>query len=463
MKKSLPAILAIIVSLLVFSFLAWAFSLHGTAGLYHVNGFFRRLLLGFGLFGLAVLLLALLYLWLKSRAKPGIMAALSVVLIVMSVPAIAIPPLAFVYTNDALSAGIGDTPPQLIMADGTGAHGVPDMAVTFNSETASLNTLTWGRGDTSAMLAEDTASKSHVFMLRDLEPDTAYWYSINGGDAVSFTTPPADGALRFAVASDAHFGAGDARNDLTALMLADIADPANDFDAFFYIGDLVEYGFSNNQWREAFKAFSAATSVIPVRFAAGNHDTLFSGFGKYKSYCYPEGMELETGSRIWYRIDIGSIHFLILDLEWSAEAFTPEQEDWLEAQLAAIPDDDWKIVLSHCYYYGSGSHSNGWDWFDNPETIERLAPIFERYGVDIVFSGHNHQLELLQNAGVTYAVCGAFGGIPDEERTYTSPASLWYASGEYAFIDVMLDGDICTLTFPNPDFEALATFTIEKS
>ena len=74
MKKSLPIIFAVSGGLLVLAFLAWSFSLHGTAGLFHVNGIYRWMFLGFGLAALALLLGALLYGWLISKAKPGITA-----------------------------------------------------------------------------------------------------------------------------------------------------------------------------------------------------------------------------------------------------------------------------------------------------------------------------------------------------------------------------------------------------
>ena len=62
-----------------------------------------------------------------------------------------------------------------------------------------------------------------------------------------FNSPPANGEpLHFAVGSDAHFGAGDSRNDLTAKMLQQIADPTNNYNLFFYLGDLVEYGFKDS-------------------------------------------------------------------------------------------------------------------------------------------------------------------------------------------------------------------------
>jgi UDP-2,3-diacylglucosamine pyrophosphatase LpxH len=383
-------------------------------------------------------------------------------MLVLSVPGILGPPLAFLYTNGAFSGSLGATPPELLLADGSGTNGVPDLVVTFNTLSPEKDILTWGTQGNQVSAGEKIAAREHVFMLTGLEPSSAYTYRVNDGVTYAFTTPPVDGELHFAMSSDAHFGAGDNRADLTARMLADIADPAAAYNLFFSAGDLVDHGFSASQWGEALRTFSQATSVIPTRFAVGNHDSLFSGLSLYEKYLYPPGMALQTGSRLWYRIDVGSVHFLVLDMEWSAESYSPAQASWLEAQLKDIPAGDWKIMVSHGFYYSSGSVVGGWKWYDNPETIGALAPLFEKYGVNLVLSGHNHQMEFLQHNGVSYAICGAFGGLPDEARTYRSPASLWYLNDTYGYLDVSIKADQCTVTFRDPDNAALKTFTISR-
>jgi UDP-2,3-diacylglucosamine pyrophosphatase LpxH len=266
--------------------------------------------------------------------------------------------------------------------------------------------------------------------------------------------------LHFAVGSDAHIGAGTNSPEKTAYMLAQIGAPANAYDAFFFLGDMVEHGFNDSQWEEALKVFSPTANALPVRLVPGNHDTLLGGLKRYLSYAAPP--ESLSPDRLWQRIDIGSIHFLLLDIEWSAETYTKEQADWLETQLKSIPEQDWKIVLSHGFYYASGLRMYGWNWFDNPETITALTPVFEKYGVDIVFSGHAHIQELLQHAGVTYVVTGAFGGNPDPVSTYTSPASLWQLTGGAGYMDVTISGETATLNFRDYDGNVTKSFTLEK-
>ncbi|MDD4876721.1 MAG: metallophosphoesterase [Dehalococcoidales bacterium] len=268
--------------------------------------------------------------------------------------------------------------------------------------------------------------------------------------------------LHFAVGSDAHFGTETSNTTQTLAMLDQISNPANKYDAFFFLGDLVEYGFKNNQWSEASQAFTPVAAHVPIRFAPGNHDTLFGGISRYLNYCGQGTAESQNNSDLWYRVDIGNVHFLVLDLEWSTETYTKDQADWLETQLKDIPEEDWKIIMSHGFYYSSGTTLHGWDWFDNPETITGLTPLFEKYGVDIVFSGHNHYLEFLQHSGVSYVVCGGFGGKLDPIATYLSPSSIWHQAGHYGFTEVNLIGNQIILNFRDPDYAILKSITIIK-
>jgi UDP-2,3-diacylglucosamine pyrophosphatase LpxH len=391
MKKSILYPIAATATLFTFGFITWAFSLHGTYGLFHVESFFRSIFISLGTAGIFLLVLLLLHVWLKRKRPAGGLRALAIPLLVLAVLLIIIPAFAFVYLNGMTSAKVGDV-------------SLPLIAIS------------------------DTGSKT----------------------------------LHIAVSSDAHFGAGTNRPDLTARMLDQISSPDNGYNGFFFLGDLVENGFQGSNWKVALQALSPTTSTIPTMFAAGNHDTLFAGFNNYKKYCYPAGLDSQSGAQLWHRIDTGKIHFLILDIEWSAESYTDQQAAWLEEQLKNIPADDWKIVMSHGFYYASGSVVGSWHWYDNPETIEALTPLFEKYGVDMVFSGHNHQLEVLEKSGVTYVICGGFGGLPDPVHNYTSPASRWYAGGVYGFTDVTVNEEGANILFRDPDNNMLKSFTIPK-
>ena len=450
-------------TVLMLAFLIWAFRQHGTIGLFEVNGVFRIAFIVLICFTIALPFLAVLDVCLASRKSAGKIRLPSFYIWIIAVIAIVLPSVLMGWLIPQASQRAGDKAVQLLTADGSGKNGIPNLAVTFWTLNPTQNTLKWGKGNSINIEKEDTPSQQHAIMLRDLQPASSYQYSLNDAAPVNFVTMPGKGQpLHFAVGSDAHFGAGTARNDLTSKMLQQIADPEHNYRMFFFLGDLVEHGFNDAQWETAIDAFSATTSKIPTRIVVGNHDTLFGGLNLYREYMYPQPMELQTGSRLWQRIDADDIHFLLLDLEWGTESYTPEQAAWLEGQLSTIPAEDWCIVMSHCFYYSSGGVWDMWTWYDDKSMIEKLTPLFEKYDVDLVFSGHNHLLEVLQKNNVTYVICGAFGGLPDPERSYISPASIWYKGNQQAFVDVTIAQDEAVLKFRDPDNIDLKSFAVPR-
>jgi hypothetical protein len=64
---------------------------------------------------------------------------------------------------------------------------------------------------------------------------------------------------------------------------------------------------------------------------------------------------------------------------------------------------------------------------------------------------------------VTYAICGSFAGVQEIERTYVSPASIWYSNKDYAFVDVTIDGATARLVFRDPDYNELESFLIQNN
>ena len=417
-----------------------------------------------GVLGLALLGLGLWEWWLQSRKQQRSTHILSTVVRILTVLEIAIFAFGFFYVGIIPGLLEGGQTPQLLIESGSGTNGVPNLAVTFRTPTLTSNTLEWGSDNSSFTLNEAKPMREHIFSLTDLQPDTRYWYQINNGQKEYFNAPPAAGEpLHFAITSDAHFGASDSQNDLTAEMLQQIADPANKYNLLFSMGDLVEFGFKDSQWQQALQAMSAAKETIPTKYAVGNHDTLLGGLEKWETYCDPAGMPLQNGTQLYQRFDVGNVHFLVIDLEWSAEDFNAAQSAWLQQQLASIPQDDWKIVIGHGFYYASGSVVDGWNWYEDPETINKLTPIFEKYGVDMVFSGHDHQMELLQKDGISYVIAGTFGGALDPQRTYTSPESIWYSSTNFGFADVTINGNVADLVFRAPDGSVINSFVIPKN
>ncbi|MHA1733058.1 MAG: metallophosphoesterase [Promethearchaeota archaeon] len=462
-KRALWVGLVVWTAVMVPVAILWFFSLSGVAALFKWT---PPLWAGVAIF-LAVAVLAPLisYIdfrgaWKKEKAVYSPRRAIWALCLV----GLVMPITFFGYFGTAINNRAGDKAPQLLVADGTGAHDIPDMAVTFWTQAATKNKVKWGPGALSNEIVENASSHQHAFMLRDLLPDTEYWYQINEqGDIYKFTTPPGtNDTFKFAMTSDCHFGRPASRNDITAAILGQVVNTSNGYDMLFFGGDFVETGNDDSMWKTGLDAISNYTTRIPFRPAIGNHDDFFGGTQLYQEYFYPQGMDTDTGSRLYYRIDINNVHVFVLDLEWGTETYTAAQKAWFEEQIVTVPKDDWTIVVNHCMYYTSGVKTVGIPWWDIKEMIDEFEPTFIEHDVDLVFSGHNHHAEVLQKDGVTYAVAGTFGGVPDPEREYASKYSLWYKANTFGFMSVDIAGTTANLEFRDPSNHVLYQLTVQK-
>jgi len=369
----------------------------------------------------------------------------------------------------------GDKAPQLLISSQTGTNGIPDLAVVYWSQLPTQDSIKWGPGALTNTLTDTGATTQHTFVLANLQPNTSYIYQINGaGKIYNFTTMTGDNDYyKFAVSSDPHYGREVSRTDISAKIMAQIADSANNISSFYMLGDFVEYGMIDSMWKEALDATSPYTSTIPFRPVIGNHDSIVGGAPFYLDYLYPRKMPVGTnkGTDLYHRIDVNNIHIFILDLENGIEQYPGAQQAWFEAQIATVPKGDWTIVMSHCFFYSSGSMFLGMPWYDHPDMIPTFEQIFIDNDVDMVFSGHNHHAESLVANGINYFVVGTMGSLPDGEREVESKngeieTSLWYQhisdEDKFGFFEVDITGNNATITFRNQNYANLYNITINK-
>ncbi|MBN1241165.1 MAG: metallophosphoesterase [Spirochaetales bacterium] len=274
---------------------------------------------------------------------------------------------------------------------------------------------------------------------------------------------PGSALVRLSFSSDPHFGAASSDPSAREDIIRGVASSVPARDAFLVLGDHVEMGMFAKPWKEEAEAFARLAPDLPLVGLMGNHDALVNGAPRWRAYWKPDGADPDSGSPYYRSFDAGPASIVILDLLWGAERFSRKQEAWLERTLAAIPPERPVIVLSHAFAWASGyvDPASRRPWYDEAEVIAKVSPILEKYRVELMISGHNHYLELLESKGVAYALVGAMGGKPDPEPSYRSPASKWIAVGTHGWLDLDASAAGLALVFRDRTGAALKEAFVE--
>ena len=178
-------------------------------------------------------------------------------------------------------------------------------------------------------------------------------------------------------------------------------------DFILMTGDMVDDGASEKDWQSFFSVERELLAENVLFPAVGNHDRhgRTRGADAYRRYfALPEDT---PDPERYYALTYGNTRILVLDSNEYSFALT-DQTAWLEKELAraaADPAVAHRFIVMHHPPYSTSIHGG------QPELREMWTPIFERYGVDAVFSGHDHVYERSEKNGIRFFVSGG-GGAP---------------------------------------------------
>ena len=245
--------------------------------------------------------------------------------------------------------------------------------------------------------------------------------------------------LRIAVAGDV--GNVGARLDATAGRMAEI-DKESPYDALLLLGDNVYPNGDPERIPETvFEPFAEILDRGAMLLAVlGNHDVRDDhGDAQIGALGMPGH---------WWSRDFGDVLVVGLD---SNDVDNKEQLDFLDTTLAAS-DARWKLVALHHPPYSAGQHGS------SDDVRSAFSPIFERYGVQLVLAGHDHDYQRSKPiGGVTYVVSGAGSGTrPTGAASFT--AVSWSA---YHFLDVTVFRDRLVLQAVTQEGRVADEATIE--
>ena len=160
-----------------------------------------------------------------------------------------------------------------------------------------------------------------------------------------------------------------------------------------------------------------------VKFYAvfGNHDISNERF--YKLF--------NMNGQQYYTYKKSNVRFFALDSNY----MTPQQLAWLEKELQNS-GSDWKICYFHHPLYSSGSFHGS-----SVELRLLLEPLFIKYGVQVVFAGHEHIYERVKpQNGIIYFTEGASGELRKGNLTKTNLTAAGYDQ-DRTFMLVEIAGD----------------------
>jgi hypothetical protein len=188
--------------------------------------------------------------------------------------------------------------------------------------------------------------------------------------------------------------------------------------------------------------------------AIGNHEARTNS-----AQPYLDNLILPTsvpdGNERFYAFEAGPALFVSLDVHTSSFAPGSPQHTWLEETLASS-NHVWKFAFLH-----SGPYSCSRVHGSNLPVRQSFSPLFERYGMDVVFSGHDHGYErskpvrdfVPDGYPVRYVVSG--GGGRSLYPWSTSCPWTASASSAYQLATVSVEGPCLSLIALRPDGSVL--------
>lgn len=210
-----------------------------------------------------------------------------------------------------------------------------------------------------------------------------------------------------------------------------------------------DWGTGSTAQADIARRMCASHAAKPASFILTTGDNFYSpdGTATRATFDRPEACLLATGLRWratwgnhdiggtstatrlgspnrWYSFAQGPLRVIVLD---GNQPSSSAQLAFLKRTLERAREPV-RIVSIHQPVYTAGLHE--------PSTTEQrlMVPLFRKYGVSLVLSGHNHSYEHIVTGGITYIVSG--GGGAQVYPCVRMPAGLVTCTPEYNFLEV---------------------------
>ncbi len=251
--------------------------------------------------------------------------------------------------------------------------------------------------------------RMHETYLCGLDPATTYYYRVGGGasgkevwsDVYSFTTTPKDPGAEVILGVS-----GDSRGqDNEAWRLIQRRFMKAGATAQIFSGDMINFATDHSEWHKwldlAWKDSDGSLSSlgqILTLATHGNHENHTSFF--YSNLVLPQDVtKFPKYGELFYSVDIGPVHVVVVDDFWVTSPtgdpeYAPLLKAWLEKDLEAANANranvPWIIGSHHHSEFSSSKHGQDSAVLRGREFF---VPIWDKYHVDLLTLGHDHNYE----------------------------------------------------------------------
>jgi hypothetical protein len=341
--------------------------------------------------------------------------------------------------------------------------------------------------------------------LSNLVPGSRYFYRVRCAEGqtkvFTFRAPRVAGdptTTRFIAYADHGLDGGNAATSTVARVLSDFAGPEPFDDFVLHFGD-ISYsrgqGYMLDQYLDLIEPIAGRA---PYMVSIGNHEWDFSSSSSSSSSFGYKGWHPSWGNmgddshgecgvptfyqfhmpgnfdlKFWYTFRYGLVQVVQMSSEhdWTVGS---EQYSWLQATLSSVDRNltPWVLLTSHRPMYTSETLEEG-DFKVSLHMQANLEDLIQRYGVDVMLTGHYHSMErtcpvfkqVCQPAGnATIHACVGTAGANLEEGSFPSKFH-WSVSHANAFGYSRFTATPTTLKYDfilNQDGSLYDTFTITK-
>jgi hypothetical protein len=240
--------------------------------------------------------------------------------------------------------------------------------------------------------------------------------------AIEVQPPVGKDSVKFLVVGDS--GTGDRAQHETAAQMWK-AHAVFPYEFAIMLGDNM-YGSERpqdyfNKFEKPFKPMLDAN--IPFYASLGNHDD-----PNQRSYKH-----FNMGGKRFYSYQKKDVRFFALDSNYMDK----DQQKWLDEELSRS-NSKWKIAYFHHPIYSSGGRHGS-----EVDLRAIVEPMFIKYGLNVVFAGHEHFYERLKpQKGIYYFTAGGSAKLRGGDIVQNSPLTAKGFDSEQSFMVVEIDGDV---------------------